>query len=294
MACHRCKKTVTASDRIVCQGFCGATFHVICAKVDDPVREALGIGGNNVFWMCDPCAELFSSGHFRALLTDFDGKCSSFMPKAIQSMRDDIDKLHTALTALTAKVDAKPNANTPYATPIPWPNVTRSTGLQSTPKRRRGNSGNPVSPPSTMTVNTYGTKAAHTIRTVNLHRKQDEDMAWIYLSAFHPSTTEKEIASLVTECLALHAGDQPKVVKLVPTGKDPATLNFVSFKIGVNQQFKDKALCCETWPENVRFRLFEDYRTKNAARIVKISPKEISSRMPPVDSDHAHRIEVDE
>ncbi|XP_053699363.1 uncharacterized protein LOC128746337 [Sabethes cyaneus] len=293
MACRRCKKTVTASDRIVCQGFCGATFHVICAKVDDPVREALGIGGNNVFWMCDPCAELFSSCHFRALLTDFNGKCSSFMPKAIQSMKEDIDKLHTALTTLTAKVDAKSNTSTPYATPIPWPNVTRSNGPQSTPKRRRGNSGNPVSPPSTLNANTYGTKAVHKFKSVNLDRKQSEDMTWIYLSSFHPSTTVKEIARLVTECLVLNAEEHPKVVKLIPMGKDPATLNFVSFKIGVKQQFKDKALRCETWPENIRFRLFEDYRTKNATRIVRISSKEVSPEMPQVDTVPVQPIEVD-
>ncbi|XP_055527427.1 uncharacterized protein LOC129720039 [Wyeomyia smithii] len=285
MACRSCKKTVAVSDRIVCQGFCGATFHVICAKVDDPVREALGIGGNNIFWMCDPCADLFLNDHFRALVNVFDEKCSSFMPKAIQSMKEDINKLHTALTALTAKVDAKPNANTPYATPSPWPNVARSTGLQSTPKRRRGNSGNPVSPISLRNANSYGTKAVHTIRTVNLSRKLDEDIVWIYLSAFHPSTTENEIASLVTECLGLDAGEPPKVIKLVPMGKDPATLNFVSFKIGVKLRLKEKALCCETWPENVRFRLFEDNRTKNAARIVRISSKEISSGMQPTISE---------
>lgn len=55
--------------------------------------------------MCDDCAELFANGHFREILTNFDENYSSFIPKVVQSMREDIDKLHTALTSLTAKVE---------------------------------------------------------------------------------------------------------------------------------------------------------------------------------------------
>lgn len=294
MDCKRCLKNVVERELIVCQGFCGAPFHVICANVDDPLREQLKNCGSNFFWMCDPCAELFSNGHFRAMLSNFDDKCSSFMPKVVQSMKEDIDKLHTALTALTAKVDAKSQVNTPYATPMLWPKINHPTEPLSTPKRRRGNNGDPVYPPSTLYNNAYGTKAIQAIKTVNLDRKQDVDMVWIYLSAFHPSTTEKEVATLVTECLSLQACDQPAVIKLVPKGIDSSMLNFVSFKIGVKQQYEDKALCCDSWPQNVRFRLFEDRRTKNVPRIVQITSIVTSSDTAPIDSNPPQPILVDE
>lgn len=41
------------------------------------------------------------------------------MPKAMQSMKEDIEKLHVALADLASKVDAKPQASTPFATPNP-------------------------------------------------------------------------------------------------------------------------------------------------------------------------------
>lgn len=175
-----------------------------------------------------------------------------------------------------------------------WPKITQSTGPLSTPKRRRGNNGDPVNLPNTLHANSYGTKAVQTIKTVNLERKQDHDMVWIYLSAFHPTTTENEVATLINECLGLNAGDQPKVVKLVPKGKGIATLNFVSFRVGVKEQYKDKALSCDSWPQNVRFRLFEDYRTKNVARIVRITPIETSSDLTPADFNPAQPTLVNE
>ena len=66
------------------------------------------------------------------------------------------------------------------------------------------------------------------------------------------------------------------MVKLVPKGIDLSTLRFVSFKIGVSYELKEIALTRDTWPENVFFREFEDNRTKNFTRVVRLNlkPKE--------------------
>lgn len=97
-----------------------------------------------------------------------------------------------------------------------------------------------------------------------------EDLFWIYLSAFHPSTTEEEIVKLTRDCLNLAVNDGCKAIKLIPKGKNLADLNFVSFKVGVGYQFQDAALSCDSWPENVLFREFENLR-KNDRRIVRIN-----------------------
>lgn len=268
MACQRCQKKVSNSDRIVCQGYCGASFHTVCVNVDEPLREQLGLCGSNVFWMCNGCAELFTNTHFRSMMLNFDEK-STTLPAAIQSMQAEIEKLHSALQTLSEKVDAKPNAPTPFATPNPWPNVFRPNVNTNTPKRFRNNNGNSVNVINGS--NQTGTKSAIGIRTVHLEKLPVDDPTWIYLSAFHPSTSESQIASLVTECLDMPSNISPKVIKLVPKGRDPTMLNFVSFKIGIHEQFKEKALSCESWPENIRFRIFEDNRAKNGPKIVCLS-----------------------
>lgn len=53
--------------------------------------------------------------------------------------------------------------------------------------------------------------------------------------------------------------DDVKVDKLVPRGKDTSNLTFVSFKIGIAHELKEKAMTSSTWPLGIRFREFENY-----------------------------------
>lgn len=256
------------SDRIICRGYCGATFHAICVHVDEPLLTELRQSTKNVFWMCDGCASIFVNAHFRQMMTSFDQR-NAILPDAVQSMQAEIGKLHTALNALSEKVDAKPNTPTPFATPNPWFSVNRSNRQLVTPKRRRENNGDAIGVSSESGM--VGTKTADVIKTVQIERRPDDNLFWIYLSAFHPSTSENQICSLATECIGIPPDSKPRVVKLIPRGKDISTLNFVSFKVGVAFGFKEKALSCETWPETVRFRQFDDSRSKNVAKIVTLS-----------------------
>lgn len=258
MACKKCQKTVLNSERIVCRGFCGDTFHVICAKVDVELLDQLGLYENNVFWMCDHCAELFSNGHFRNIVCR-DVNQSSVAPSAVDSMKEDIEKLNSAVTALAAKVDSKiPAISTPR-----WPRNDRFDSGRGTPKRRRTLSSADNKPIQ------CGKKAPiGSIRTIDLN----EDLVWVYLSAFHPSTTDDEISSLVSECLGLETHEKPRVTKLVPRGKDPSTLTYVSFKVGVNQNKRDVALSCDSWPESIQFREFDDSRLKKVTKIARLEP----------------------
>ncbi|XP_055616715.1 uncharacterized protein LOC129767078 [Toxorhynchites rutilus septentrionalis] len=243
MACAQCQKVVSNSDRIFCQGYCGKPFHMICAKVDIPLLDQLGLYANNVFWMCNCCAELFKNSSFRNMIDNGTSGCSE--PKEIVSLKDDIAKLSQVVEGLAAKVDAKtlaPNKSTA------WVNAKRSAMESNTPKRRRGDTGSPISSP-TMPTRTCGTKP---------------------MSAFDPQTTEAEIASLVRECLDLGSCTEPKVIKLVPKGKELSAMNFVSFKIGISSKLRCSALSRDSWPENVIFREFED-RSKNQLRITRIN-----------------------
>lgn len=263
MACKKCNKHVNGSDQIVCRGFCGAVFHVICANVDLPLLDLLGEYERNVFWMCNGCADLFSNEHFKSIAQRNSNNAVA-SDTDMKAMKVHIEKLSCAINSLSAKVDSK--LKVPVAgSPMPW--GTPKDLVPNTPKRRRGNSGNSVEPLKNAS-GTRGTKPS--VGSVNAVSLSD-DLFWIYLSAFHPKTSEDEIAALVQDCLGLNADTKPKVVKLVPRGTDLSTWRFVSFKVGVRRDLKTVALSSDSWPDNVLFREFEDNQAKNVVVGLQLS-----------------------
>ncbi|XP_053691161.1 uncharacterized protein LOC128739690 [Sabethes cyaneus] len=268
MTCKRCQKKVSKADTVVCRRYCGATFHAICVNGDVPLRQNLELYHNNLFWLCDGCAMLFSNAHFRTLLTGFDEKISA-MPTAVQSVQEEIEKLNSNMKVLSAKVDGIPTTPTPFSSPNPWPAIHRSNRAMKSAKRLRDSDGNSITIADDPIK--VGTKVTSAISSIRLDPRSEDDLTWIYLSAFHPNTTKRQIASFVSECLELPANVKLKVFKLVPRGKDLNTLNYVSFKIGLSGRFKEKALSCDSWPEHIRFRQFEDNRAKNLPRVVSLS-----------------------
>lgn len=279
MACQRCtKKLSSRKEQVVCQRYCGVMFHAVCVNVNGPLQQHLASTAKNLFWMCDGCAGLFTNMHFRSMMTKFDDH-SSAASAAFSTMQSEIEKLQETVNALAAKTEEKLNTPTPFATPTMWPNKNRLNTPHSAVKRRRVNDGDSVSIPKA--PGNVGTKALGVIKTVQLDQRDDENLLWLYLSAFNPKTSESQIASFVKECLDM-TEIQPKVVKLVPKGTDLNSLRFVSFKVGLGEQFREKALASESWPENIRFREFEDYRSKNGPRIVSLLPTIPPENQPPL------------
>ena len=80
---------------------------------------------------------------------------------------------------------------------------------------------------------------------------------WLYLSRIRPDVSVDAVTSMVKANLEITT--EPTAVKLVPRGIDTSTMNFVSFKIGIDPAVKSKALESSTWPEGLLFREFEDY-----------------------------------
>lgn len=234
---------------------------MICVKLDYSFREVLKAHVRNVFWMCDGCAEMFSSDHFRKLSSRCTSEC---MPDevSLKSLKDDIAGLKDIVKNITSQVDSKPI--NPVMTTA-WSATNRMTHLNplpNTPKRRREGDELKEKP-----SNIRGTKtASELVKTVS----PPEELFWLYLSAFDPSTSNNEIVTLVKSSLMLTDDVEPKVVRLVPKDKDPTTLNFVTFKVGFKKSLKDLALSKETWPENVYFREFET-RPKNQQQIIRVA-----------------------
>lgn len=239
---------------------------MICVKLDYSFRGVLKAHARNVFWMCDGCADMFSSDHFRKI----SSRCTNdSVPDevSLKSLKDDIAGLKEIVKNMTSQIDSK--TINPVMT-SPWSVANRMTSvnpLPNTPKRKR-ESDQPKEKP----FNIRGTKTASAlVKTVS----PPEELFWLYLSAFDPSTSNDEIVALARNCLTLTDDVDPKVVRLVPRDKDPNTLNFVTFKVGFRNSLKDLALSKETWPENVFFREFES-RPKNEQRVIRLTTQKNS------------------
>lgn len=53
--------------------------------------------------------------------------------------------------------------------------------------------------------------------------------------------------------------DDPKVIKLVPKGRDIESLSFIALKIGLDPSLADRALDPDNWPAGLLFREFFVY-----------------------------------
>lgn len=78
---------------------------------------------------------------------------------------------------------------------------------------------------------------------------------WIFFTRIAKHVSADSIRDMV--CNSLQSTDIPEVVKLVPRWSNIETLRYVSFKVGVDWQYKDKAVMDSTWPTGLLFREFE-------------------------------------
>lgn len=80
----------------------------------------------------------------------------------------------------------------------------------------------------------------------------------IVVSRLHPSTTEARIVHYVNSKLGLTDGTSNMVAKaLIPRGRAPEQLNFISIKIDVPSELYTSLMAMEIWPDGVSVRDFE-------------------------------------
>lgn len=293
MNCDRCTKNVNDDERVTCRGYCGGSFHALCAHVDKPLLDQLRSNVDCVFWMCGKCANLYCNDHFRNMTNRCDANRSDTnrcdtndLRDTINDMKTDIAKLSNVVGTLVSKVDVIPS--TPLLPPAnAWNTAATSNFKANSAKRQRGNDGSIVTPNRKL-QNMKGTRALKgSVQTVSLSNDQ---LFWVYLSAFHPSTTDEQIIALTRECVGLSNEDVIKATKLVPKNADISNMSFVSFKVGIGSQFKTTALSSETWPDDVSFREFVNYGSKNLPNVVKLTGNIINeppSNQPQMDADQA-------
>ena len=222
----------------------------------------------NLFWMCDNCAELFESSHFRMLCNVNPSPPFSELTTAITELRSEIKQLH-----------AKPATQFSPALGNRWPSID-----QARARKRPREADAAMRAADTCTVGSKRT--LDNIVAAPAANNADQQF-WLYMSRIRPDVTSEVISAMAK--VNLEIDNDPVVVKLVPKGKDISTLTFVSFKIGFDLNLKTKALDPETWPEGILFREFEDYGSQKFRVPLKtwkpatpLLPPRVSSPITPV------------
>lgn len=194
----------------------------------------------NLYWMCDDCADLFENTHFRAISSRADEQTP------LTTLTTAINELRTEIKELNAK---------PPVLPLPtannqWPSLES----HRTNKRPRDLDLAVIAAEKSR----FGCKQpVDDVASVPICNDTRDQKFWLYLSRIRPDVTNDAVRSMVKANLALDT--DPDVVKLVSKDKDISTLNFVSFKIGLEPSQKSRALDPATWPTGLLFREFEEY-----------------------------------
>lgn len=119
--CAKCTEAINGIDYVTCRGYCGASFHMnTCSGVTRALLNYFTTHRNNLFWMCDGCANLFENSHFRVISNKADENsplCS--LTTAITELRSEIKQLHS-----------KPVARFSPAAPTRWPTIEQRRAIK--------------------------------------------------------------------------------------------------------------------------------------------------------------------
>lgn len=250
--CHACA-IETADDHVVCQGFCNAVFHPKCSGINHLIRSEIQ-KSTQIFWLCQSCTKLMKDMRLRSsvrsayevgqeqLLGNHNEIVESLKSEILTELKAEIKLNFTALmnsSSLTPQTAKRPRLDSSSVM------SRRLFGPKRDNKEQKTSllvgTGNPISP--TLGVSTV---------------MNNTSKFWLYLSRISPSATVEQIAALAKQRLGT---DELEVVKLIAKGRDVSTLSFVSFKVGINIELKNKALCSSIWPKGMLFREFSDNRS---------------------------------
>lgn len=262
-SCTKCNESITAlPDSIGCSNSsCNALFHARCVGIP---RNLLNIITENkyLFFYCDACSEVPPSVQVTPIVAISEQKLSNQSSDTenisgqLVCIQESLNKLTDALTKKTV-----------------WPNVIESA---KTLKRRRveGDIAD-----DSVTIHTPQRKTAKKDPVVvgsadeNTGLRVVEPRKLLVASLFHPLTESENLSNFLKDKLSMASESTVvRVHKLVPAGKDLATLDYVSFKVDVPGDLFTVLLSPSMWPKGVRVREFEHRPRKPRADAIFLRP----------------------
>lgn len=243
---------------INCSGLCNKTVHAACLKFNNAVFSLFN-SYTNFKWFCDDCQILLatfsrnSDGMFKLLLS-LSEEVKTIV--GISSGTSDKRTTRSAKRNLPRNLDIR-SASSSTAGPAPVPSPV-SPALAPSPafqhSERTAHHHIQHQPYRSECFVGTGDIAATSIKSV-------PETKYIYASRFANSTTPDALKDYL--CTKLGLSEVAFDCRLlVAAGKDVNSLNFISFKIGVNVDLYTKLLVPNIWPAGILVREFV-HRSKN-------------------------------
>lgn len=238
--CAKCSLSIDhKADRFIfCEGYCSNFYHCHCVNLSE--REVTVLSTNYI-WLCDECLDLFQRMRDERDKGENMGPATSHAavncPVDERSMKAEINELKDAVADIMKTLARLGPTETTVDRPL----------LHSTPV-------------STSLSLQDGTSTSGVILNNGESSKQGtiDDRFSLFLTNIDASTTEDDIHRLVAR--ALGTGSQyPEcidVVKLMSHLRNCRTIDYVSFKVILDNRWKSKAMSPSTWPKGIRFREF--------------------------------------
>lgn len=255
--CHSCANDLVG-EYVSCQGFCNAVFHPTCCGISLELLKEV-VSHRQMFWLCKSCSNLMSDlRHRRSVQCAFEAGQElslSHHNRIVEQLKTEIlSELKAEINSNFAKLISS-NSLTPKS-------IGRGgSGGPLIPGRGRLNFENNLKPipeknPKASLVETGNESSP----TNGFAAGNDGPRFWLYLSRVSRRVTEAQIAKLAADRLGT---TDIIATRLVAKGRDVSKMKFISFKVGMHADLKNKALFPSSWPEGLVVREFEDRNSEN-------------------------------
>lgn len=248
--CNSCATEITDA-HVTCRGFCKEKFHPACCSIDSPAFTEV-MTNDQVFWMCKACSILMNDIRMRdsvrvayesgqkSVLTAHNEIVASLKQEILMELKNEINSNFSKLI--------NSSSMTPRSSKF------SASAVISTRRRRLFGKSDRPQPPAALS----GTSDSLSPSFDNFAVRPPSQKFWLYLSRISRDVTTEQVKALASRRLGT---DDVDVVRLVAKGRDVSTLSFISFKVGLCENVKQKALSSSTWPRGIVFREFQDTRT---------------------------------
>lgn len=247
-ACGRCCLSISAlEERITCDGCCETEYHLSCTKLN--VYDLRRCTENdNLLWLCDQCLWSFrkrsnasnNQDSESSKENDTDKQVESSLESTIHLLQSDVAEMKQSLSEfkslITTSQIASPRSIHPRSSSTPL-ETDNAVERNHTVKNNR--------------TNTSQLLVGSNNRTTSMNAT---GKFWIYFTKVAKHVSVDAMKTMVSNSLNLV--DPPDVTKIVPLWSNHEDLRYISFKVGVDQCYKKKALEESTWPTGLFYREF--------------------------------------
>ena len=283
MDCAECCNKILDTDLYSCDGFCRRSFHTSCIDLEASFLVSMR-QSTQLKWFCSECNEKLNEILKNDLHQFLIDHIQVPIMNAIKKMSDSkskgtlIDKSSSAngesskqpkeivKKALGNANQRKTSIDLSLNRSSSDPKTTAKRNLRSASRTTKNSP--TVGTPSSVPDDVFIAKNQETPKSSNPSKPAEAKAMdklvvvpprfWLFFGRLQPDTSIEDVRGAVTECMGTTD------IKVLPLFRQPVNQEYISFKVGIPLDMKDKALAPETWPNRLFVKEFNNKPRKNA------------------------------